>query len=176
ILVKTSIALGRLPLANGLVSWIDFETVAQALMDVAFSALKNSEHELYPALNLVHPRPVAWNFVMTTLRDTIMKQTNGSTELQLVRFSDWCTELETSAARGQYPKDSERLPGLKLLGFFRHLVKVSVGHVDSEIEGRNFCMDKMQALSSALKEADSIRTENVEAWVRYWSLSGFISL
>ncbi|KAJ6611012.1 hypothetical protein B0H10DRAFT_1953401 [Mycena sp. CBHHK59/15] len=175
ILVKTSIALGRLPLANGLVSWIDFETVAQALMDVAFSALKNSEHELYPALNLVHPRPVAWNFVMTTLRDT-MKQTNGSTELQLVGFSDWCTELETSAASGQYPKDSERLPGLKLLGFFRHLVKVSVGHVDSEIEGRNFCMDKMQALSSALKEADSIRTENVEAWVRYWSLSGFISL
>ncbi|KAJ6613063.1 hypothetical protein B0H10DRAFT_2275780 [Mycena sp. CBHHK59/15] len=76
ILVKTSITLGILPLADGLVSWIDFETVAQAIEDVAFTPLETSER-LPTVLNLVHPRPVSWNYVMSCIRDILLKERNG---------------------------------------------------------------------------------------------------
>ncbi|KAJ6611594.1 acetyl-CoA synthetase-like protein [Mycena sp. CBHHK59/15] len=165
ILVKTSISLGCLPLADGLVSWVDFETVAQAMLDVAFSRDQNH------ILNLVHPRPMSWNFVMRSMRDLLSKD-NGSKDLRLVEFSKWYRELEICEARAGYNK--ENFPGLKLLEFFRHLTNSSVGSGGTEFGGVNFSVNKMQALSSALKDVHSITEETVAAWVGYWHASGFI--
>ncbi|KAJ6568452.1 hypothetical protein B0H10DRAFT_2109334 [Mycena sp. CBHHK59/15] len=135
ILIKTGIALGKLPLADGLVSWIDFETVVQAIVDVAFTP----QTDLSPVYNLVHPRPVSWKFVMTSFRDAIFKQKNGS-------------QLQLSCATDGNPSTQDmNLPGIKLLDLFSHMSKNSIG----------------AALSAAVRDT-------VEAWVRYWSASGFI--
>ncbi|KAJ7776525.1 putative aminoadipate reductase [Mycena maculata] len=171
ILVKTSITLGCLPLADGLVSWIDFETVAQALIDVSFNDLPESE-PLPTVLNLVHPRPVAWNYIVRCIRDVLLKGIDGGKDLKLVEFSDWCQELRACEARGGYGRES--LPGLKLLQFFQHLSSSSLGSTDGEVGGISFLMDKMQARSPAVREANSITEENVRAWVDYWHTSGFI--
>ncbi|KAJ7892397.1 putative aminoadipate reductase [Mycena leptocephala] len=164
ILVKTSITLGQLPLAETLVSWIDFETVAQVLMDVAFTSERVAN-----VLNVVHPRPVHWNFVMSCMRDVLLKAKNGSKDLKLVPFSEWYEELEACEARGEYVK--ENLPGLKLLEFLRHLADFSD---DAEFGGINFSVEKIQALSPAINDVKSIAEEDVEAWVDYWHASGFI--
>ncbi|KAJ6473938.1 putative aminoadipate reductase [Mycena vulgaris] len=158
ILVKTSISLGLLPLADGaiqLVSWIDFGT------------------RLPSVLNIVHPRPVSWNFVMSCIRDVLLKKSNTCKDLKLVRFPDWYKELEACEARGgRYVK--EDLPGLKLLDFFSHLANSTAGSADAEFAGPTFSVHKIQALSPAMHHVSSITQENVQAWVDYWSASGFI--
>ncbi|KAJ7782239.1 putative aminoadipate reductase [Mycena maculata] len=169
ILIKTSVTLGHLPLADGLVSWIDFETAAQAMMDVAFISSKDSGGAPN-VLNLVHPRPVSWNFVITCIRDVLLKERNGSKDLKLVRFPDWYKKLH-EAGGGHV---QENLPGLKLLDFFRHLADSSVGSTDAEFGGISFSTNKMRSLSPVADEARSITEENVEAWVDYWRASGFI--
>ncbi|KAJ6575613.1 putative aminoadipate reductase [Mycena vulgaris] len=179
ILVKTSIGLGLLPLSDGasilyphiLVSWIDFETVAQAILDVAFTPLEISER-LPTVMNLVHPRPVSWNSVISNFRDVLLKNSAGSINLRLVDFQEWYKELEVSEAREGYAK--ENLPGLKLLTFFRHLANSSVGYAGSQFGGIVFAIDKIQVLSPAVRDVSSITKENVEAWVNYWNASGFL--
>ncbi|KAJ7784191.1 hypothetical protein B0H16DRAFT_1491669 [Mycena metata] len=170
IMVKTSITLGCLPLANGLVSWIDFKTVAQAMMDAAFAPLQGS-HCLPNVLNLVHPRPVPWNFLMNCLRDVLFKERNGFKNLRLVEFPEWFKELQACGASGRY--DKENLPGLKLLNFFRSLANSSAGPTNAEFAGTNFSIGKIQALSPAVHDARSISKENVEAWVDYWNTEVF---
>ncbi|KAJ7916712.1 putative aminoadipate reductase, partial [Mycena leptocephala] len=180
ILVKTSINLGCLPLANGanlvidslfqLVSWIDSELVTQAVMDVAFTSLTGSEN-LPTALNLVHPRPVSWNFAMRSIRDLLMQERYGSKHMSLVEFTEWFKKLEACEAGSDV---EENLPGLKLLDGFRQLANSSTGPADGEFGGANFSISKIRALSSVVNDAGSISAQNVETWVDYWHSSGFI--
>ncbi|KAJ7623601.1 putative aminoadipate reductase [Roridomyces roridus] len=153
ILVKTSVALGKLPLADGLVSWVDFNTVTQTILDVTFA-----ESERLPTvMNLIHPRPVSWNFVMTCIRDVLLER---GKDLELMEFGLWYQELEGRGASG------ESLPGIKLLSFFAHLAGWSTG---TEFGGPRFAVDKLSAISPTLREVGSIMKEHVEAWMEYWS-------
>ncbi|KAJ7485112.1 male sterility protein-domain-containing protein [Mycena galericulata] len=173
ILVKTSIILGCLPLGDGLVSWIDFETVAQAIMDVAFAPLQKS-HCLPTVLNVVHPRPVPWDFVMNCVRNVLLKEKHGFKNLRLVGFPEWFKELEACSASGRY--DKETLPGLKLLEFFRQMSSSSVGSPNAEFGGwTNLAVSKIQELSPAVHDVSSINEETVEAWMNYWRASGLYS-
>ncbi|KAJ7440958.1 putative aminoadipate reductase [Mycena latifolia] len=171
ILVKTSMTLGCLPRADGLVSWIDFETAAQAIMDVAFINTHNLER-LPIVLNLVHPRPVPWNFVMACIREVFLKNEHGSTNLPLVEFPDWYNKLESFGARGDYAK--ETLPGLRLLDFFRTFSTTAGRSADSEFGGVAFSVNRIQTISSAVKSASGITKEHVEAWMNYWNGAGFV--
>ncbi|KAJ7489282.1 putative aminoadipate reductase [Mycena latifolia] len=172
ILVKSGMTLGLLPLADGLVSWLDFGTVAQAIMDVAFTRMESSER-LPSVLNIVHPRPVSWNFVVGCIRDILLKRSNTGKDLKFVRFPDWYKELQACEARGGcYVKGD--LPGLKLLDLFSNLANSTAGSADAEFVGPTFSVHKIQGLSPVMRDVSSITQEHVEAWVDYWSASGFI--
>ncbi|KAJ7466248.1 putative aminoadipate reductase [Mycena galericulata] len=171
ILVKSGITLSLLPLADGLVSWLDFGTVAQVIMDVAFTRVESSER-LPSVLNIVHPRPVSWNFVMGCIRDVLLKKSDTCKDLKFVRFPDWYKELEACEVRGGY--HVQDLPGLKLLDFFSKLANSTAGSADAEFVGPTFSVHKVQGLSPAIHDASRITQEHVEAWVDYWSASGFI--
>ncbi|KAJ7845316.1 putative aminoadipate reductase [Mycena leptocephala] len=91
ILVKTGLTLGYLPLADGVISWMDFNVVSKAVLDVSFSAV-GSEASVF---NLVHPRPVPWNFVINGIQSEILKKTKFSAT-QLVTFQEWCAHLDVA--------------------------------------------------------------------------------
>jgi len=166
ILVKTSLTLGCLPLADGLVSWMDFETVTNSIMDLAFAI--TTESTVY---NLAHPRPVSWNFIMNALRDAISKHKKCSAELRLVLFSDWFTKLEATAVGAE----AKAIPGIKLMNFFQYLAKASAtSSLHSEFGGMDFSTEKMQSISSTVKNTRPIGVDHVEAWVSYWIAAGFI--
>ncbi|KAJ7911987.1 hypothetical protein B0H13DRAFT_1875336 [Mycena leptocephala] len=95
----------------------------------------------------------------------LSKEDSGSKDLRLVEFSEWYRELEICEARAGY--DKENVPGLKILKFFRHLTNSSVGSGGIEFGGVNFSVDKMQGLSSGLKDVHCITEETVAPWVRY---------
>ncbi|KAJ7054635.1 putative aminoadipate reductase [Mycena amicta] len=173
ILVKTSVTLGCLPLAPGVVSWIDFDTVTKAIMDVGFS--KATTTPKATIFNAVHPRPVSWNFVIGSLRDALITQKN--VELELIAFEEWFARLEAAADSKMAP---ESLPGLKLLDFFHYLSTQAAANSDSspnalaEFGGISFKMDELRAVSAAVDLAEEISGEQVDAWVRYWVAAGLL--
>ncbi|KAJ7701502.1 hypothetical protein B0H17DRAFT_1157730 [Mycena rosella] len=173
ILVKSSKTLGCLPLVDGLVSWLDFETTAQAVLDVAFH--KVDSEDLFSVFTVVNPRPVSWNFIMESICEAIRKQC--SMELQLVPFLQWYAALESVASGHNYSKADDMIhsqPGIKLLDIFSRLSNVSVGSPHAQREESTFSTEKIQALSDAMRSVDAVTSDVAEAWVKYWRSSGFL--
>ena len=56
-----------------------------------------AEAEPPTAVNLVHPRPVAWKILMQPVVDRIFKLNITSNPMPLAPFSDWLEKLESSA-------------------------------------------------------------------------------
>ncbi|KAJ7452770.1 hypothetical protein B0H11DRAFT_1741743, partial [Mycena galericulata] len=122
--------------------------------------------------SIVHPWPLSSNFLMGYIRDVLLKKSSTCKDLKFVRFPDWYKELEACEARGgYYVKD---IPGLKLLDFFSKLTNSAAGSADTEFVGPTFSVHKAQGLSPAMHDACRITQKHVEAWVDYWSASGFI--
>ncbi|KAF7362617.1 General substrate transporter [Mycena venus] len=170
ILVKTSLNLGFLPLADGVVSWIDFKMVSEAVLDVSLSALGPE----FLVFNAVHPRPVSWNHVINAIQSEIQKTSSSVPEL--VPFPEWCAHLDAAAAEAAV-NTKEKLPGIKLLHFFRHLANGFGGSTSpsgSEFGLCGFSTEKMRTISCAIGDARRIGDEHVKAWVEYWSSIGFI--
>ncbi|KAJ6473849.1 putative aminoadipate reductase [Mycena sanguinolenta] len=169
ILVRTSMALGCLPLASDISIFSPpHETVAQAIIDVAFSLAPNAEG-LPIVLNLVHPQPEAWNFVMNCIHDELLKPENGERDLKLVSFADWYAELE--ARGGDVAQD---VLGLKLLDLFARIADIIERSSDGESEGIRYSTGKMRTVSPAMRNAANITQEQVAAWIGYWHASSFI--
>jgi hypothetical protein len=77
--------------AAQLASWLPFDVVCQAILDVAFAPATPER-----VLNLVHPRPIAWEKIMGALSQSL--ETLGIHErLALVDLQTWFAKLsETS--------------------------------------------------------------------------------
>jgi len=56
-----------------------------------------AEEEPSIAINLVHPRPVAWKTLMQPVADAIFKHKITSAPLPLIPFSEWFVKLKLSA-------------------------------------------------------------------------------
>ncbi|KAF7332719.1 Acetyl-CoA synthetase-like protein [Mycena kentingensis (nom. inval.)] len=112
-LIKSSIALGCFPsLPDAEVAWIRPESVCGAIVGVALAGAAE------PVLNVVHPKPVGWDWVMTELA----RKFNADAEhgLPLVPMADWVAQMEKHSAETD-PEIFQRIPGLKLLGFFAEM-------------------------------------------------------
>jgi len=171
ILVKTGLSLGYLPTTVGVVSWIDFDVTSQAVLDVAFSPAVGPESQV---LNVVSPRPVGWNKVINGLQSAL--QNYGKGAAQVVGFPEWCTLLEKAAAQNQNDSQAAvKLPGIKLLQFFRRLADAAAqAQGESDLGMFDFATDKMQAASPALRDAQTISDGHFNAWIQYWNGVGFI--
>ena len=65
--------------------------MSQTILDVAWSA------ESPAALNVVHPRPVTWNSVISSIKEAIVQEGVASTHLPVVDFQTWFSKLENHA-------------------------------------------------------------------------------
>ncbi|KAF7378113.1 Acetyl-CoA synthetase-like protein [Mycena sanguinolenta] len=138
-IVKSSIALGGFPSdPSGEIAWITPEAVSHTIVDTALSS------ETLPfAINLVHPRPVSWDFIMSTLADAV--------QLPLIPFGDWVQQLQDISTRAT-AQDIEKIPGIKLLDFFQsgrsRDRKYQFLHIESAIE--------------------PLRAQDAKQWMQYW--------
>ncbi|KAL1750475.1 male sterility protein-domain-containing protein [Schizophyllum commune] len=159
ILVKTSLALGALPADEQPMPWLPMDVTAHALLDIVFSS-----KPLEPSYNLVHPRPISFSKIIGLVQRSLALTTG--VKVSFVPFKDWMARLEDAARR---PGVSARdVPGIKLIPF---LHDVCAGGAF----GRDFAMEKIMRISSALRDVDSICQADVDAWVRYWEECGMFS-
>ncbi|OAX30945.1 hypothetical protein K503DRAFT_870821 [Rhizopogon vinicolor AM-OR11-026] len=172
IIVKSSVRLGALPEAQGLLSWIPPHAVSNAILDVAFA-----EQEPPIAVNLVHPRPIAWKTLMQPIADTIVERKITSNPLPLVPFSEWFVKLESSA-KGASEDTMKRIPAIKLLDFMRFITRSDIAMRASwemTLEAGSFTPFSTavaQRVSPTVKDLEPLSSADAERWVEYWSAVG----
>ncbi|KIK91581.1 hypothetical protein PAXRUDRAFT_149195 [Paxillus rubicundulus Ve08.2h10] len=174
IIVKSSIALGVLPDAYGVVSWLREEDVAGAILDVTFA-----EEAPPPVLNLVNPRSAPWADVIRPVRNYIIKEKGlPGDALPIVPFTDWFVLLEKEA--GCASGDTlAKIPAIQLLEFCRAMalgdqVTRQTRPTITEAGGMtNFSTNKSQRVSQTMARMQPIGEAEAESWVRYWISKGY---
>ncbi|KAJ7509627.1 putative aminoadipate reductase [Mycena galericulata] len=153
-IVKSSIALGNFPSdPSGVVAWISPEAVSGTIVDAALGA------ENAPlAINLVHPRPIPWNFVMSSMANVA--------QLPLIPFADWLQQIQ-KLSRNASVEEIKNIPAIKLLDFF---TAVSAGQGNTE-----FSTVRAQELSDFMKFLEPLSAEDARRWMQYWKQKDFIA-
>jgi len=174
ILVKSSLSIGILPDAIGVVSWLPMDAVSDAILDIGFSV------EQPPiAVNIVHPRSVAWTAVMQNLRKILIQEKGlDSDALQIVPYSHWLSKLEDHA-KAPSEEDLRNVPGVKLVDFYRAQVFVDEtlrrdGLENAESAGLTPLITKnAERLSETMRNLQPLDELVIEKWVKYWIAAGF---
>ncbi|KAG2103392.1 putative aminoadipate reductase [Suillus discolor] len=172
IIVKSSVSLGVFPEAQGLLSWIPTHAVSNAILDVAFA-----KEEPPIAVNLVHPRPVAWGTLMRPVADAIFERKITSAPLPLIPFSEWFEKVESSAKNAS-EANIKRVPAIKLLDFMRSMSRSDIatrasGKMHLEVGGvTSFSTDVAQRVSPTVKELEPLSSASATQWVDYWEAVG----
>jgi hypothetical protein len=66
------------------------DAVARAILDVGLG-----KKPAPTALNLVHPRPIAWTSMISSIREALVAQNNlDVTALPLIPFGEWVARLD----------------------------------------------------------------------------------
>lgn len=186
IMIKSSIGLGALPNSNGMVSWLPMHSVAQSILDVAFTP---EGGRISRTLHLVHPRPVPWTNVVREVRAALIErgvakiaegQTAESTQqavLPLVPFDKW-VELVKKRSNNPSKEDLEKIPAIKLLEFF---TSIASGDLEAEKKGlREYEMGNWARLATTeavkacetMKNMPQIGKRDVDMWIDYWISKG----
>jgi len=157
-----------------LISWLPLDVAAKSLLEVGLERTKPFDQTLH----LFHPRPIPWTTAFETIA-AAMEPVTGGKRLPLVPFKQWFDKLEGLAA-GASSEDMVRIPGLKLLDFYRGM---ALGDETMRAAGKDaeakeaFCQamlstKKIQRKSATMKNVGPMGTEDVQRWVQYWTSKG----
>ncbi|KAJ3517669.1 hypothetical protein NLJ89_g348 [Agrocybe chaxingu] len=163
ILVKSSLALGALPLASGVVSWLPMDAVSDSILDLAMDP---DARTLPPVMNVLHPSPVPWNTIIEHTARALSQELSLDKPLNLVPFRDWFSMLEARQASSVDQDISNELPAVKLRDFFKAMANTECSE-DAEVGGlTRFTVRKIQDFSETMKNVRQLEYEDVERWVR----------
>ncbi|KAF8882260.1 male sterility protein-domain-containing protein [Infundibulicybe gibba] len=172
VLVRSSLALGMLPEATGVVCWVPLDVVASSVLDVALS-----KDDLPELLNFAHPRPVQWETLIQSIADAIHKL--GGPRLPIVPFRQWFSAVESSAKR--IHEDAWKSnPATKLLDGFRVLALAEEatlvsGRRDLEHLGfKSYNTTKSRRISRSLNDLKPLSAADAEKWVQHWHDMGLL--
>ncbi|KAF7965726.1 hypothetical protein HWV62_42156 [Athelia sp. TMB] len=170
--VKSSIALGVLPDAQGVAAWLPMDVVSQAVLDVALSSQVPTI-----ALNIVHPRPSQWSTIIRTIGDALHHAGVTQEVVPLIPFGEWLGRLE-KRSEGADADDMAKMPAIKLLDFFRGMASMDksvrqTGRTDMEVGLATLSTAKSQAFSKAMADVKPITADDARLWVNYWLSKGF---
>ncbi|KAH7912698.1 hypothetical protein BJ138DRAFT_1083028 [Hygrophoropsis aurantiaca] len=166
-LIQSAEALRCLPMDDKPVSWIPLHVAAKALVELASAPDTPSNH----IVHIVHPRPVAWSVLASTL--------SSEFSVPLVPYHEWLSKLEACNSEDTNTDIQstllERCRALRLLSFFKNIARDT-----SRGEAMGFQeLDVTQARAFSSTMADpflpQLGRDDVLSWIRYWRRSGLLS-
>ncbi|KZP19768.1 NAD(P)-binding protein [Athelia psychrophila] len=171
--VKSSLVLGGLPGAHGVVSWLPMDVVSQTILDVAMA-----EESPSIAMNIVHPRPSSWLAIVGSISDALHIAGITPVRLAITPFTEWFDLLE-QRARPASIEEIAKIPSVKILEFFRGMTIADTaarksGRAGSEGGNAYFATHKSQAASPAMAQAQPIDQNDAQRWVNYWISKGYL--
>ncbi|KAF9067129.1 putative aminoadipate reductase [Rhodocollybia butyracea] len=177
ILVKSSLSIGMLPDAIGVVSWIPMDAVSEILLDVGFGTERPPM-----AMNVVHPKPIPWTSVMQSLRAILIREKQlESNALRVVPFKQWLAKIE-DYGKAPTEEDLKNIPAIKLLDFFSGQVSVDESLKKDGLKGTEsagltpLTTKNSQRLSARMRTLQPLDESLIEKWVKYWMAAGFFDL
>lgn len=126
-------------------------------------------------VHLYHPRPVSWTSIISAAAEALTPII-GNKPLPLVPWAEWFKKLEACGA-----EDVKRIPGLKLLAFYRPLaagdsaLRAIDANEAAQREALGFVKigtDKMQMLSPTLRDLPPLKSDEPARWISYWHSKG----
>ncbi|KAJ7636845.1 hypothetical protein FB45DRAFT_742764, partial [Roridomyces roridus] len=154
-IVKSSLALRAFPSdPSNIVAWFPAEAVSSAIVD---ATLMSFEKPQFTTINLVHPCPVPWDVIMSSMA--------GIAELPMIPFPEWVQRVRDRAMSAT-AEDFENIPGIKLLDFL-----TSMAGKPANLE---FSTTKAQELSRSLRTLQPLDEKDVRRWMAYWRRKDFI--
>ncbi|KAE9406898.1 acetyl-CoA synthetase-like protein [Gymnopus androsaceus JB14] len=173
IIVQSSLSIGVLPDAFGVVSWIPMDAVCSALLDVGFS------REPAPiTVNVVHPKPVSWTYVIQSIRAALIEEKHLSSDsLPLIPYHDWVDTVERHA-NNPTEADTQNIPAVKLLDFYRlqsnadDALRKSGETTFESAALTPLKTTNVERLSKKIRTLEPLDDTIVRKWVRYWIDAG----
>ena len=165
LMVRAVLSTGALPDGPGggdRCSWIDVETLAGTVLDIAGlgeigSGVNGREGEGEKRLvyNLVHPRPFSWR------EEFLPALKRAGLVFEVMRWEEWLERLENGEV------DLGRNPSRKLLGFWREQKREEVKR--EMTFGTSAAEEKSESLRNAGPvAAGSYVADLLEAWKAVW--------
>jgi hypothetical protein len=190
-MLRSSIALGCLPDTTGVISWIPPEAVSGAILDVALGDGRPER-----ALNVAHPRPIAWTTMVQAAADELFRLEITRDRLRVVPMSEWSAKLADAAVGA----DEERLkrivrlplflskicltglsqPAIKLVDFFALQGRSDAAARASDASAAHgeagglvaLSLEKVQHASKTMRELQPLEETDVARWIGYWKAKG----
>jgi thioester reductase-like protein len=151
LLLKTSKALEKIPDATALgdLDWLPVDVLASAIVDIAFSQIK----DVLQVYHLVNPSTRPWADMLPVVRAHLGNPTE-------VSMREWVTELERLDVH-----DAEvvaKYPAVKILDFFRDMERYFGA------SGTRYSTAHAQKCSPRLGNLGPVRAEWVRQWMEHW--------
>ncbi|TFY63083.1 hypothetical protein EVJ58_g3467 [Rhodofomes roseus] len=165
-IVKSSLALGALPDAESVVSWVPMDAVARVVVDVVLG------REAPELINVVHPRPVEWSAVFGAMQAEL--------SLEYLRVASGEDRTFTSVMSAPYVLIPSCQPGIKLLDYYRTVIHAEAQAKRDGVDGCEagglpfFETSKACSVSKTLAELPPLGAQDARAWVIYWKSIGFL--
>ncbi|KAJ3918426.1 acetyl-CoA synthetase-like protein [Lentinula edodes] len=170
--VESSLKLNMFPNANGVISWIPMDAVADAIVDVGLS----SPGSLPFAVNLVHPNPVPWSQMILNVQMAVIKSKQLKADaLPVVPFHTWFEALQAVV---DTPGIETEAPAVKIIDFLRDMARADerIGlHQSEHMEAVGLAplvTTNIQRISPKIATLSPLGKYDAELWVRYWVISG----
>ncbi|KAH7318805.1 male sterility protein-domain-containing protein [Rhizoctonia solani] len=178
-LLASSISIGYLPEALGVVSWLPLDVAARAIIETCIAR----NVELPSVVHTSHPRPIQWMDIISAFFASIGARTGS--HLPILRLDKWNKRVLEAAEsfKGSKSDRYRRFPSTKIQPTINRMVKA-----DNELRS---CRDAgitelggvvslnttvAEEFSEALRTAPQLGMDHVETWIGYWESVGFFKL
>lgn len=139
------------------------DIIANASIDLMFSPSPAPE-----VVNFVHPYTVPWNFVFTSVKNTL------GGDLPLVPYNEWLAKIDDAVVNAS-GDDFERIPGIKLQQFF-HGFSAEALFDGGEAGGPpSFDTTVARRYSRTLEEVMPLDERQIALWIQYWRDQSFLA-
>jgi len=145
------------------INWVPADQIAAVLVELVFG-LNDAGMSVYHAVN---PNVVAWKNLVPIVQNKLERVQPKKTAVDIVSYQEWLEKLKNSVARnddkisGLDDKFIYKNPGVKLLEFYKGLMRSSSGNI-------NFQLKKSMDASQKLRSLEAIKQEWMVAWINNW--------
>jgi thioester reductase-like protein len=157
-IVHTSKVMKKLPRTLGnmdRVDWVPMDIAAGTVIDIANATY--SEDEPTQVYHLANPHTTTWKDLYPVIQDFFKQEDN--TDMEIVEYNDWVEEL---ARMPQTKENAERVPGLKLLDFYKSLRLEGMGLPTLQTR-------RAEAVSSTLRDGSAVHAGVIKKWLKQWA-------
>ncbi|KAJ1310585.1 hypothetical protein OPQ81_007314 [Rhizoctonia solani] len=174
-LIRSSLSVGCLPGAVGVVSWVPLDVAAHSIIETCVAR----ELELPLVVHVSHSRPVSWMDMLRAFSESIGSQTGS--QLPIVYLDEWDKVVAEAAAcfKGSEKDRYKQFPSVKIQNMVDGMVRAdkelrSHENTSSAELGGHPRLDTTMAetRSQTLRTTPGLGAEHVQKWVGYWASRG----